>query len=263
MENKKIYNRINELIEKGQEFAIAQIISAGDGTPRKSGTKMVVFPDGKTEFTIGGGNLEELARRKSVKAIKSAENKNFSVEFDEEKSGMVCGGQAEVFIEVFKTPHHVLLFGGGHIGLALSKILDVTGMPYKIYDDREDFASSQRFPGAEEVDCIDYKDTKDIEVNGKSYCVVVTHGHKGDREVLKELLKTPAPYLGMIGSVNKVNTVLETFDEDFIKENKDRIYAPIGLELGGDTPSDIALSIASEILKVKNNKSGKSLSRID
>ncbi len=259
MSNKKVYNRINELLSLGKKFAVAQIISAGEGTPRKSGTKMVVYPDGSTEFTVGGGNLEEIARQKSVEAIESGKNRNFSVEFNEEKSGMVCGGKAVVFIEVFKTSHHVLLFGGGHIALAVSKILDITGMPYKIYDDREGFATTRRFPEADEVECINHKDTGNIKVNHRSHCIIVTHGHKGDRKVLKELLKTPAPYLGMIGSVNKVNAVLDSFDEEFIEENRKRIYAPIGLELGGDTPADIAISIVAEIMKVKNKKSGKSL----
>lgn len=251
----EVFNRIAELMKTGREFAVATIVSASKGTPRKSGTRMIIFPDGSTEFTIGGGQLERTAIKKGIKAIKDDKEINFKVELKTGKSGMACGGEVEVLVEVFKTTLRVIIFGGGHIGLALSRILDVIGMPYIVVDDRRDFVTSERFPNATKVRLSAYdKVVRDLRVDENTYCVIVTHSHRGDKRVLGDLLKTPAIYLGMIGSKNKVKTVLYSIGKEGIKVDTERIYAPIGLDIGGDAPEEIAIAIAAEILKVRYKK---------
>ncbi len=255
MENKEsVFSRINSLIKTGKEFAVATLISASGGTPRKSGARMIVYKNGKTEYTVGGGALEKKAGEKALEAIEKGENINYTVEFKGGRGGMICGGKAEVFIEVFKPEEEAVIFGGGHIALALAGILEIAGMPYSVVDDREEFASEKRFPGAGKVILSSYaKAAEKLRLDDKSYCVIVTHGHKGDEEVLRCLAhaSVPVKYIGMIGSVNKVKTVLTNLKKEGVKLPLDRLYAPVGIDIGGDSPGEIAISIASQILAVK------------
>lgn len=239
-------------MNSGCAFAVAAIIQASKGSPRKSGTKMIVFPDGKTEFTVGGGAIEETTIKKCIQAIKEGKNKKFKYKFNTE---MLCGGEAEIFIEVYKTSGSVIIFGGGHIGLALSKILDILGMPYIVVDDRVDFATNKRFPNAYEVKVISYENVmREVKITENSYCVIITHGHKGDKKVLSEALKSEAAYIGMIGSQNKVETTLSQLEDDGLNIKDGRLFAPIGLDIGGNSPQEIALSIAAQIVKNQNAK---------
>ncbi|MBN2407754.1 MAG: XdhC family protein [Elusimicrobia bacterium] len=255
----EVLERVAELSGRGSEFVLATIVSSSKGSPRKSGSKMIIFPDGSIEFTIGGGNLEEMTIQKSMKAIKSGENASFEVEFTEDKSGMACGGKAEIFLEVFKAKDMVAIFGAGHIGMALSRILDILGIPYIVADDRREFADKKRFPNACQVKAVSYeKAVKELGIGKNHYCVIVTHGHKGDKKVLRDLLTTESEYLGMIGSDKKVNAVLNEIKKEGVSLTQTRIYAPVGLDIGGDTPEEIALSIAAEILKIKYKRTGRS-----
>jgi xanthine dehydrogenase accessory factor len=257
--NRKIQNKIIRYVEENRDFAVATIVHASKGSPRKSGTKMIVFPDGTIEFTIGGGKLEQMTIENSIKAIEKGENTKIKIEFQNNKSGMICGGEAEIFIEVYKSAGLVVIFGGGHIAVALAKILDVLGLAYRVYDDRKKFADAKRFPNAQTTEVIDYNLTGQIKLSNNSYCVIVTHGHKGDKEVLKALLESKVSYIGMIGSKVKVKTVLKKLEEENINIKDDRICAPVGLDIGGESPEEIAVSIIAEILKVKYKRSGKSL----
>jgi xanthine dehydrogenase accessory factor len=255
----KILRRKLELIDSGKEFAVATLVHATEGSPRKSGARMIIFEDGRTEFTVGGGLLEETTIKKGIDAIKTGENYNLCMELTADKSGMICGGEAQVFIEVFKPESRVYIFGGGHIGLALSKILDVAGLPYTVIDDRKDYADRERFPKASEVKNLPYTEIgKNLNISDDSYCVIITHGHKGDTDVLRVLLNTTVQYIGMIGSKKKVDATLKALADEGLDVADDRIYSPVGLDLGGDTPGKIALAIASEILVVKHSATGKS-----
>lgn len=251
----EIHRRIAELIESGKSFAVATIAEATAGTPRKSGTRMIIFPDGKTEYTIGGGALEKDTHRRALKALKAGEGGFFRVEFQEDKSGMVCGGEASLFIEVYKPSDRILIFGGGHIGLALSKIFDILGLHYYIFDDRTDFASSERFPRASSARVVSYAHPlESFEVTRNDYAVIVTQGHRGDKKVLTNLLPTDIRYIGMIGSKNKVRSVLESVEKEGFDSSDKRIHSPIGLDIGGESPEEIALSIAAEIQQVRYSK---------
>ncbi|NLB35174.1 MAG: dehydrogenase [Elusimicrobia bacterium] len=251
----EVHKRISELLEKGKSFALATIVEATAGTPRKSGTRMIVFPDSTTEFTVGGGPIEEGTILRALKALKTGEGGFYKVELKDDKCGMVCGGGASIFIEVFTQPSRILIFGGGHIGMALSKFYDVLGLPYYIFDDRPEFSSVERFPRAASTLTVSYDDPiKGFEVTENDSCVVVTHGHKGDKKVLTKLLGTSASYIGMIGSKNKVRTVLDKIRKDGIDVEDPRIHSPIGLDIGGETPEEIALSIVAEIQKVRYSR---------
>ena len=260
MSEKTVEQRLAELVSNDSEFAVATIVSAGTGSPRKSGTKMIIFPDRRTEFTIGGGKFEEDTINQALEAINTGENRIFKTEFKEEKNGMVCGGEAEVFIEINRSGIKIVIFGGGHIGLELSRFCDSLGLLYTVIDDRAEYASKERFPRAETVMVLPYDEVAGkLHITEKTFCVIITHGHSGDEAVLRSLINTPAPYIGMIGSVKKTAYVLGKISPDIKTADLDRIYAPVGLDLGGGTPAEIAVSVIAEILKVKYGRTGRSL----
>ena len=178
------------------------------------------------------------------------------MEFRADKSGMICGGKASIYIEVYLPSARALIFGGGHIALALSKYFDILKFPYVIADDRPEFASSERFPRADAVILLESygNPLETIDISDNDFCVIVTQGHGGDKSVLEKLLTTPAAYIGMIGSSIKVKAVLDAVSASGLDTSDQRIHSPIGLDIGGESPEEIALAIAAEIQMVKNGK---------
>ncbi|MFH1416646.1 MAG: XdhC family protein [Elusimicrobiota bacterium] len=260
MSEKTVEKRVAELVSGDMDFAVATIISASKGSPRKSGTKMIIFPDRRTEFTIGGGKFEEYTINQALEALCRGENRIFKSEFREEKDGMICGGDAEVFIEINRSVVKIIIFGGGHIGLALAGFCDVLGLSYTVIDDRKEYASEERFPRAETVKVLPYDDAAGkLHITENTYCVIVTQGHSGDEAVLRGLIQTPAPYMGMIGSVKKTAHILGKIAPGIKDADRDRIYAPVGLDLGGRSPAEIAAAVIAEILKVRYGSTGRSL----
>ena len=254
---------LNDAIESYTPVAFATVISSGGSTPREAGAKMLVFADGKTEGTVGGGKVESMVIKQAVQCI--SENKsgkfNFSLHLDG-NTGMACNGDLEVFIDVYKKPFKVLILGAGHVALKIAGACRLADYPYIVADDRTEFANEERFPGAMKI--ITVAPDKAVALAGvdkDTYIVIVTRGHSLDNECLVEALKTDAPYIGMIGSRSKVNTVFHNMAEKGLVNplTDKRVYSPIGLDLGGKTPGEIAISVIAEITKLFNGRTGKHL----
>jgi xanthine dehydrogenase accessory factor len=169
--------------------------------------------------------------------------------------GMICGGDTDVFIEPILTLSTLYIFGGGHIALALTKMGKLCGFKIAVIDDRAEFASAERFPEAEVILAEDFtKSFARLKIDKSSYIVIVTHGHKHDEVVLEQAVGTPAKYIGMIGSKTKNETIFSHLrDRGISKEQLDRVHAPIGLEIGAQTPEEIAVSILAELIKVRRS----------
>jgi xanthine dehydrogenase accessory factor len=262
-------NNIFEEIVKAQkakrDFAVATVVKAEGSAPRRDTAKMLVFSDGSSIGTVGGGVLEARIIRDAREAIKKGESRLVRYGLDEQKESglpMMCGGDVEIFIEAYKARPQLIIAGAGHVGKALSAMGAVLGFGITVIDDRKEWANKDRFPEAEEVIVTAdmTKGLEDCNISEDTYIVIATRGHNHDKEALKGALKRNARYVGMIGSPNKVK---EVFNQ-LVKEGIDRgtlekVHAPIGLDLGGQTPEEIALSILAEILMVKNNATGKPL----
>jgi xanthine dehydrogenase accessory factor len=147
-----------------------------------------------------------------------------------------------------------LIFGGGHVSRALSPILESVGFPVFVFEDREEFSDIARFPGASGVTLCQFDDFLDgAAIGPEDFVVIVTRGHQADYEVLRQVLCTRAAYVGMIGSRAKVTATKEKLIADgFMWDNVARVYAPIGLAIGAETPEEIAVSIAAEMIKMRS-----------
>ncbi|AOY76458.1 XdhC family aldehyde oxidoreductase maturation factor [Clostridium formicaceticum] len=157
-------------------------------------------------------------------------------------------------VEPFCSHEKVIILGAGHVGKAVAEVTKMLDFRTIVVDDREEFANKKRFPTADEVCVVDSLNNilDTIEIDNRSYAIIVTRGHLYDKVVLAQLLKTNAKYIGMIGSRTKTNIILkELLEEGYASSDIERVYAPIGIKIFAETPEEIAVSIAAELIKVR------------
>jgi len=261
MDDAELFKSLHEAIRAGQDVALATVISADGSTPRGSGSKMLVYPDGRIEGTVGGGKLEAACLQEARAALAAGRNKKVAYSLTPDGLGMECSGKNEIFIEVFVGRIRLFVLGAGHVGQKIAELATVAGIPYAVADDRSEFANRERFPKASAVH-VESPDAalRAARVDEKTYVVIVTRGHLLDKECLEAALKTKAAYIGMIGSKSKVPVVISQLNKKGIHPEKDpRVYAPVGLDISGKSPGEIAVSVMAEILKVSYGRSGKHL----
>lgn len=260
-----IFQEAANLKNKNLPFAIATITEAKGSTPRNV-AKMIVKPDGKIIGTIGGGLSEAYIIKEALKAIKNKKSCAATYVLNRSaKKGleMDCGGKMSVFIEYIDCEAKLVLVGGGHVSLAIAKIAEMIGLYIVIVEGREEFGNTSRFHFANEVICHPkWEEAIDqLKLTEDDYVVLVTGSW--DEISLKALLKRPSAYIGMMGSRRKVATIRQHLkNEKFSTKDLNRVHAPIGLDLGAETPEELAISILSEIMKIKSGTSGQSMNTI-
>jgi xanthine dehydrogenase accessory factor len=257
--NQEVFTALSEALDVGEEVALVTIVASTGSTPQRVGAKMLVYADGRTVGTIGGGCYENDAFWKAREAIKSRRPLNIRYELTDdiaEESGLICGGQMEVFIEPVEPSPDLYIFGAGHVGQFLGRMAGETGFRVHVIDDREKFANAERFgPGTEVI-------VDDIpawlaahQLPPTAYAVVVTRGHKHDLDALRALVSSPLRYVGLIGSKAKVKRIYDALqDEGIPGDVLRRVHAPIGLDIGAITPQEIAISILAELIGVKHGR---------
>lgn len=319
---------MRELIEKtaarlrsGEDVVWCVILEAEGSTPRGVGAKMLVFADGTSYGTIGGGAVEYQAAAfaRSLAPERTQTHKKAAIRSFElysggsQATGMVCGGRITVgflpfppcsvesfegidwsgenwleltlnkngdfgigivrnpvpslsgaegqalvermsegtlrFVEPLFRSYRVWIFGAGHVSEALVPVLGPLGFPMTVIDPRPELAAPERFPGAELL-CAEFEPLPpSVRISERDYAVVMTPGHEKDLSVLRQVLQTPASYIGCIGSRKKTAYVNQKLrEEGFSAAELARIHAPIGLPIKAGTPEEIAISIAAELI---------------
>lgn len=247
--------------EKGKKYAIITIIEVKGSAPRNQG-KMMVYEDGTIVGTIGGGNVERLAITDAKECMRILENQTKTYELSSSPSGigMTCGGKMKVFIEVFAPSPLLIMCGAGHVGGAVLTLAKFLGFETLLLDDREESLIRDKISLADrflttndfETSLLELEETKSI------YVVIATHGHVKDGEALRGALQITTDYVGMIGSTKKIKVLFQKLEEEgFSKEQLQTVFSPIGLDLGGESPEEIAIAIMAEILAVKYRHSGE------
>jgi len=241
--------------QKGQNYAFATIIEATlKGTPRKMGAKMIVFDDGTSEGTIGGGRNEKAAIAECLKAMQKQKPATVTYNYFGREGESVCGGQMKVFIEPFSAKDHLIICGAGHIALPLSAFGKILGFKVTIIDDRKEFANKKRFPHVDKIIVGDHAgELAKAAIGPNTHVTIVTQGNEYDFECLKAVIKSPVAYIGVISSKPKRVKFfgrLKTagIEEKYLK----RVHIPMGFDIGAQTPQEIAVSIMAEIVAVKN-----------
>lgn len=252
-----IYQEIARIAAAGEEAALVTIVAASGSTPREVGAKMLVRTDGSILGTVGGGSIEAKAIEMALEAIKQGQPRqvHFSLAEGKGELGMICGGDAEVFIEPVLPPPTLYIFGAGHIALSLARIGKLLGFRIAVIDNRAEFANSERFPEADLILAEEFgKAFTNIKINKSSYIVIVSHNHEFDELILEQALKTNAKYIGMIGSKTKNKTIFShLLAKGISQELLDKVHAPIGLAINAETPEEIAISILAEIIQIRRS----------
>lgn len=261
----KILKEIYESLRRGEKVSLATITDIKGSTPRKKGALMAVWEDGKILGSVGGGSLEHDVIEKAVNCIEKEEDEEFEFQLNDEGDlHMQCGGEAKVYIKIFKPQPKLLIVGAGHIGVELFKLGKILDFYTVIFDDREEFANEKRFKGADEIIVGNIgEDIVKYPINQNTYIVIITRGHKCDEDALKGVANTEAAYIGMIGSKKKTEHVMKNLmNQGIAREVLQNVYAPIGLNISSGEPNEIAFGIMSEILLIKNKGSLKHMKDI-
>ncbi|MSV34935.1 MAG: xanthine dehydrogenase [Bryobacterales bacterium] len=253
-----IYDEIVRLRRLGQKCAVATIVQVNGSIPSYESAKLLVREDGSMVGTVGGGCVEAevwTAAREVIETDKPR-HLNFSLGQDAAyDNGLICGGQLNIFIEPIAPQPRAFIFGGGHVSKSISKVANMAGFATVIVDDREAFANKERFPEADEVYADEYESVfPKLTITSTSYVVIVTRGHRDDMRVLRWAVETPAKYIAMIGSKRKtISVVKELEKEGLARQLFEKIYAPMGLEIGAETPEEIAISVVAEMIAIRRD----------
>ncbi len=254
-------------LQGGPPVLVATVIAAPHGGAAPLGAKLLVRLDGATLGALDAGPLDAAVRAEAPEAFRRHGVLSIYLALDGASLGR---RQAEsvpsyqLMLEVHEAPATLLIVGGGHIGKALAALGDLCGFSVAVLDDRPDYAKPERFPEADRVICADFVAAlRDFPVDAGTYVVCVTRGHKHDEASLGQVVGSPAAYVGMIGSRRRVGAVLRhLIDEGADREAVARVHTPIGLDIGAETPEEIAISIMAEIVQVRRGGSGRPLREV-
>jgi xanthine dehydrogenase accessory factor len=249
---------MHELRLTSTPFVVATVIGAKGSTPRKTGAKMIVAADGRTFGTVGGGAVESKVIERSKVLLGAPTIERFAWELASGDAGnMVCGGTMEFLLEPFLTRPHAFVFGAGHVGKALARVLVDLHFTVTVIDDRETLLSLDRLPGVHLHHAQPRDAAVELTLPPGAFCVIVTRSHAQDLEALRGLVRRDLRYLGMMASRKKKAEVFATLrDEGVSDELLARVHAPIGLDLGAETPEEIAVAIAAQMVATLRRPQG-------
>ena len=253
-----IYEEIVKLRQQGRRGAIATIVSSQGSIPSFKTAKMLVRDDGSIAGTIGGGCVEAEVWQAAREVMESEKPRTLSFNLNQNPkydTGLVCGGALDIFLEPILPAANLYIFGAGHVALSLYKTAANCGFEVTVVDDRDAYASRERFPDAREVIAEDFDlSMARVSPNNSSYIVIVTRGHRDDMRVLRWAVQSPARYIGMIGSKRKTIAIFrELLQEGLAESLFERVHAPVGLDIGAVTPEEIAVAITAELIAIRRH----------
>ena len=256
-----VFDELVRLRSLGQKCALATIVEVKGSIPAFQTAKLLVREDGSLVGTIGGGCVEAEVWNAAREVIATEKPRNMSFSLGQDAAydnGLICGGQLEVFVECINPQPVAVVFGGGHISRSLSRVLDLAGFKVSVVDNREAYANRERFPEATDIYAEEYEEVfPKLEINESTYLVIVTRGHRDDMRVLRWAIGTRARYIAMIGSKRKTISVIKELEKEGIPRAQfERVFAPMGLEIGAVSPEEIAVSVTAEMIAVRRDPEG-------
>ena len=258
-----LFEEIVRLRRLGEPAALATIIRRTGSTPRKDAAKMLIRQDGTSIGSIGGGCVEAQVWQTASEVMKTSRAQVLGYQMtddDLEEDGLVCGGHVEIFVEPIMARSQLVVLGAGHVGQAIARIAAKVDFRVSVIDDRESFVSEKRFPTAERRMARPYDQSlDDLNLPADSFILVVTRGHRHDQQALETALQQQVPYTGLIGSRRKIKLLVDhLLEKGYPPEHFRNFYAPIGLEIGSETPDEIAVSVAAELIAVRKGEHRRS-----
>ena len=261
-----IYNEIQTSFKRGERIAIATVVKTAGAAPCGVGSKMLVRADGATSGSFAGPKTDGKVTQEALQAIRDGHSYLTHIHLDADQGEAVgsCGATLEVFFEVLRPEPRLIIAGAGYVAQALARLASALDFRIVVVDDRRDLADPIVFDDKVQLTFGDIPQTiHELEPDESSWIVIVTRGHHLDKDALQAALETNATYVGMIGSPSKVKRIFkDLLKEGISRERLEQVHAPIGLDLGAETPDEIALSIAAEMVMIRKKASGASLKTI-
>lgn len=254
----ELYRSIMEHLAQGATVAHLKVVRVDGSGPQEVGASLLLQEDGSFEGTIGGGAIEASALKDGAELLRRRESGLLEYNLSADL-GMCCGGIMQVFCEVLEPTRRLLLYGSGHVAQPTAALASRCGFSLWVIDDREEWASEERFPAAETLLHLPVDEAfEEIAPRSRDFVVVVTRGHEQDQAVLEHYLQHPPAYLGVIGSLSKVTRAISRarakgFGDDAIA----RAHMPIGIDIGAITPDEIAVAIVAELIAQHRGRGGK------
>ncbi len=248
-----VYEELIRERDAGRSCALAVIVNASGSIPSYETAKMLVREDGSIVGTVGGGAGEAAVIREAKEALASGRPKLIAFDLHENPRmdlGMVCGGSLNVFIEAIRPAPVAYLFGAGHVGCLTAQAAKLARIQVEVIDDRPEFANKERFPDARAIHAGETEATlAALKPNSHALIFIATRGHASDARALRWAVDTPAAYIGLIGSRRKVQFVYSKLKLDGVSDEQfARVHAPVGLDIGAETPEEIAISVVAEMV---------------
>ncbi len=251
----ELFQKATEFVQRRIPCALCTVVRTAGSVPRHPGSKMLVDGNGVLlAGTIGGGAMENRILQESRRCIAEGKPRLISLKLTDPAAGDpgVCGGTLEIFIEPLLTQPTLLIIGAGHVGRALTHLAKWCGFHVILADDRPELCNAEACPGADEYLSAPVSETlAQISLTSQTCVAMVTRGYPLDVDLLPALLRAPLAYLGVIGSERRWLTASKALREKGIGDaDLARVHAPIGIEIGAETPEEIAVSIMAEIVRV-------------
>jgi xanthine dehydrogenase accessory factor len=251
--SRKVMRRAAELLDAGVPFALCTVVAARGSVPGKAGAKMIVTKDGAPFGTVGGAGLEEKVKDLGRRCLDERTNLTAKFELAFDRPGALdslCGGAVDVLVEYMAAVPHVLICGGGHVGLEVARLCDQIEYAHSVLDERPEFASRERFPGAKDVFVARPEDFfPGRELSVYSHVLLLGHSYRIDTEALYHCATRFSGYVGLIASKLKRKEMFARLRARGVPEGAlARIEAPLGARIGAESPGEIAVSIVAGVI---------------
>jgi len=252
-QDRGLLGQLHDAIEAGRPVVLATVVSTSRSVPRQAGTKMLIFEDGSSVGTVGGGEMESRVLSEAQDAFATRRPKLLDYALVEPARGDpgLCGGELQIYVEPYMPAHTVLVVGGGHVGRSLTDLANWLGYRTVVIDDRPDRLTPEAMPNADERLVGPIGETlAGLSITEDTSVAVVTRNVDLDLEVIPGLLGTSARYIGVMGSERRWKELRSRLSEAGVGDAAmERLHAPIGLEIQAETLEEIAVSILSEIIR--------------
>jgi len=256
-----IFEQLPKLLMAGKRAALCTVVEKIGSGPAELGRKILVTEDGKIIGTIGGGTFERKVKEEALKAIEEGKSRRLKFAFyggakkDEVDTGLWCGGTMAVFVDVIGPKPKLIIVGSGHIALPTYRVADLLGFDITVVDDERGTLTEDRFPNAKRIYRVDFqKALKRTSVDERTFVAIIHGEPKHDLAALRHFVRERPAYLGLLGSKRKIIKLMEILKKEGIsKVAIKKIHAPIGVDIGAETPEEIAVSIAAELVREKEH----------
>jgi len=250
MKDLQLYEEMVRLSRQGDSFALATVTENSGSSPRKAGAKMLVRADGTTLGSVGGGRVEMETTLAARQALEDGNPRSLPFVLNEEH-GYACGGGMTVYVEPCRKAPRLVMFGAGHVGRAVAALGKKCGFRVTVVDDRPECTGRDTLHFVDEIICCPLEDAFGrLQLIRENFVIIATPGHGHDFAVVRGALATEAAFIGLLGSRRKLETLQRTLEEEgFPPEQRKRVVTPVGLEIGAETPEEIAVSIVGQLVR--------------